>query len=124
VTHFLPLRTRVKSAFVKAGVTWPSPASRAIPLGGAALQCKTMRSAALICDVVSDNDKLMHRNAVLLVLLCSAAGMDGADTWIAGELRAAVTEARKTVKVAGRTRFTLAIDHPPRLIVLKVEERL
>jgi len=122
---FLPLRTRVRTAFTNAGVVWPADRSRAIPLGGAALQCKTMRQAALVCDVVNDNDALMLRNAKLMVLLCMAAGMsnDEADKWVAAELIAAVKEPHISVKMVDNVRLTISIDHPPRLIVLKVEER-
>lgn len=123
MTSFLPLRTRVRNAFVAAGGKWPTNRSAAIPLGGAALQCKTMHQASLICDVVKDNDSLMLRNAKLLVFLCEAAGLNGADKWIGAELMAAVKEARRTKMVKGKLTIELTIDHPPRLIVLHIEER-
>lgn len=121
----LPLRTRVKAAFVKAGLKWPAVPSKAIALGGAALQCKTMREAGLVCDVLSDDPARMTRNAQLLVFLLKAAGWDEgeADRWIADELRAAIKEARRTTVVKGRQTVLLVVDHPPRLITLKIEER-
>lgn len=121
---YLPLRTRVRNAFIASGGKWPINRGAAIPLGGAALQCKTMRTASLVCDVIKDQPDLMHRNAKLMTFLCSAAGWPepACDQWIAQELRA-VSGEQKSVKTVGKVTFTLSIDYPPRLIVLHVQER-
>ena len=118
-----PLRVRVRNAFIQAGGKWPVNRSAAIPLGGAALQCKTLRQASLVCDVVRGNDPLMLRNAKLLVFLCQVAGMHEADKWIGSELIQAVKEERRTKLIQGKLTYELTIDHPPRLIVLHIEER-
>lgn len=118
----MTLKLRTIRAFEQAGAVWPEDDTQALALGGAAVQCESDRTAGLVCDVVGDAD-LMLRNAKLMVLLCAAAGWKEADPWIARELRAAKMGARKSVKMVGALTLTLAIDHPPRLIVLKIEER-
>lgn len=122
--NYLPLRTRVRDAFIAAGGKWPLKRDMAIPLGGAALQCKTLRTATLVCDVLKDQPELMRRNARLMTFLCSAAGWPEptCDQWIAQELRA-VSGEQKSVKTVGKVMFTLSIDYPPRLIVLHVQEK-
>lgn len=120
----MTLKANIIRAFTEAGAVWPDDDALALPLRGAAVQCENDYIAAIICDVVRDTD-LMLRNAKLMVLLCTAAGWDGdeADKWVARELLAAKNKARESVKMVGKLRLTLSVDHPPRLIVLKIEER-
>lgn len=117
----MTLKVRTIRAFTEAGVQWPDDDTLAVPLRGCAIQCRDDHTAAIVCDVVNDA-ALMLRNAKLMVLLCTAAGWDG-DRWVARELRAAKKQARESIKLVGRLRLTLSVDHPPRLIVLKIEER-
>jgi len=119
----MTLKLRTIRAFEQAGATWPDDDTQALALGGAAAQCESDHTAGLICDVVNDAD-LMLRNAKLMVLLCDAAGWRGSDPWIARELRAAKAGARRSVKMVQGLTLTLSVDHPPRLIVLKIEERV
>lgn len=121
----MTLRHRAIRAFEQAGGAWPADEGAALPLGGAAVQCETPHRAGLVCDVVQDT-ALMLRNAKLMVLLCSAAGWDeqAANTWIAQELIAAKKQARASVKIVGALTLALSVDHPPRLVVLKIEERV
>lgn len=120
----MTLRSRTIRAFEQAGAAWPDDASMALPLRGAAVQCVDEHTAGIVCDVVQDTD-LMLRNAKLMVFLCKAAGWEekAADQWVARELLAAKNKARESIKMQGRLRLTLSVDHPPRLIVLKIEER-
>lgn len=119
----MTLKARIIRAFTDAGAVWPDDDSLALPLRGAAVQCENDHTAAIVCDVVQDTP-LMLRNAKLMVFLCTAAGWDEkeADKWVARELRAAKNKARESVKMQGNLRLTLSVDHPPRLIVLKIEE--
>lgn len=121
----MTLRHRVIRALEAAGAAWPADMSAALPLSGAAVQCETLHRAGLVCDVVRD-DALMLRNAKLMVLLCTAAGWDGheADRWVAQELTAARQQARASIKIVGALTLTLSVDHPPRLVVLTIEERV
>lgn len=125
----MTLKQRVIDAFTAVGVVWPEDDTRAIALGGAAVQCQTDHEAGLICDVYKDQPDLMVRNAKLMMLLCTAAGWGepGCDAWIAQELRAAAKTkkrgTRQSTKRHGALTFMLSIDHPQtRLVVLKVSE--
>lgn len=121
----MTLKARIIRAFTEAGAVWPDDDALALPLRGAAVQCEHEHTAAIICDVVQDTD-LMLRNAKLMVLLCTAAGWEekAADQWVARELRAAKNKARESIKWVGKLSFTISVDWPPRLIVLKIEERV
>lgn len=120
----MTLKHRVIRAFEQAGAIWPDEDGLAVSLGGAAVQCETPHQAGLVCDVVQDT-ALMLRNAKLMVLLCVAARWDeqSADAWIARELIAAKKQARHSIKMVGALTLTLTVDFPPRLVVLKIEER-
>lgn len=120
----MTLKQRVISAFTVAGVRFPSDDTLAVPLRGAAIQCKADNEAGLICDVRKGDTVLAQRNAQLMTYLCTAAGWSEpeCDQWIGAELRAAVKKARKSVRIEGKLRFELSVDHPPRLISLKVTE--
>lgn len=120
----MTLRHRMIRAFEQAGVRRAAEEGAAIPLKGAAIQCESLHRATLICDVVQDTE-LMLRNARLMVFVLGVAGWDeaAADKWVARELIAAKNQARESVKREGALTITLTVDHPPRLIMLKVEEQ-
>ena len=119
----MTLKLRTIRAFEAIGARWPDDDSLALALGGAAVQCESDHTAGIVCDVMPDT-ALMLRNAKLMVLLCNAAGWEESDPWIARELRAARTQARRSVKMVGALTLTLSVDWPPRLIMLKIEERV
>jgi hypothetical protein len=122
------LRQRVTSAFSHPdiGFMWPADDSAAVSHGGAVLQCEHDNDATLLCVLAHRDEQMLRTHAYWLVLLCVVAGwpQSKSEPWVTTELRAARTGARKSARIVAGLRLTLSIDHPPRTVMLHVEEAL
>lgn len=119
------LRARVLITFAHPDIGFPVPdkSGMAVSHGGAVLQCEDNAKATLLCVLAQRDEQMLRTHAYWLVLLCATAGLADAEPWIASELRAAASGERRSVKVIEGFRLTLSVDHPPRTVLLQVEER-
>lgn len=121
----MTLKERTITAVRAAGIHWGEDTSLPLTVGSTVIQCETENTTGVVC-VVSTDTALMLQGARLMVLVLVAAGWaePESDQWIGRELVAARKQARKSVKMIGSLCIELSVDWPPRLVVLRIEERV